>query len=468
MSKPIGALLLFSKAPLPGIVKTRLIRDRVCDPKSACLFYTLMLRDIFTTLCKVVKERNIHLIISYTPGFARKEFEEILPECLKTRTTFFVQPNVDVVERVAASFKYAFQAGFSYAILFPGDVPDINRNDIKVAMSALEKATSSRVPFMVIGPAHDGGAYLIGVNVYTPLEFVTELDDANKVSSRLVLFCQKNKVGYVLLENRMDIDDSLDCYVFAKLAHKPSHTLDFILTHMKNLIPNKSKLISVIVPVLNEENTLQHFIRCIKNQSLTDYELIIVDGGSVDNTLSIATKYADRVVVTKNGRQVQENIGACSAKGEILVFIYADIVFPNNLLECIARVCKIKNIVAGSGELKYSSLKIRYRFIEILRKLAADILGVEGMNPFFFVKQEAFWRIGGFNQKVLEEGVDASRKLKKFGYVVRLPLICYASARRFEKKGFVRTLIIWAFTVILSYFGLKMSGLERKIWRPVR
>ena len=88
--------------------------------------------------------------------------------------------------------------------------------------------------------------------------------------------------------------------------------------------------ISVIIPTLNEESHIEKTLQSITQQQ-GDYELYVVDGGSTDNTIAIAKRYAG-VINNKRGRAVQMNTGAKFCKGDVLLFLHADTLLPGNAL----------------------------------------------------------------------------------------------------------------------------------------
>jgi len=90
--------------------------------------------------------------------------------------------------------------------------------------------------------------------------------------------------------------------------------------------------LSIIIPALNEENNLPGLLNSLKEQSFSDYEIIIADAGSKDGTAAIAKKYGCKIVpggLPAKGR----NEGAKIAKGDILFFLDADTVLPDNFFE---------------------------------------------------------------------------------------------------------------------------------------
>lgn len=99
-------------------------------------------------------------------------------------------------------------------------------------------------------------------------------------------------------------------------------------------------LVSVIIPTYNSEGTLDLCLQSIINQSYKKIEIVVVDGGSVDDTLKISQKYGVKVVRTeKPSRTLQRNVGLVNASGKILLNVDSDEVLPCKLIqECVSRI----------------------------------------------------------------------------------------------------------------------------------
>jgi hypothetical protein len=104
----------------------------------------------------------------------------------------------------------------------------------------------------------------------------------------------------------------------------------------------------------------------------------------------------------------------------------------------------------------------------MLRDTISRALGIFGLGSSFFVRRRIFHDVGGFDEYTNEEGVDISKRLRRYGKLVMLDDFVQTSPRRYERCGFAQTLFAWAFTIALSYFGVHGSWIERHIWRVVR
>jgi len=195
---------------------------------------------------------------------------------------------------------------------------------------------------------------------------------------------------------------------------------------------------------------------------------VSINGFQDDSAVAVAAPLVDRVVMlNRRGRQHQENVGAMGAKGGILLFLHADARLHRDTLRRIRELVREENVIGGGSSLFYDSVEFRYRMLEKLRHLFAGLLGIYGIIGFF-LRRDAFLAIGMFDENRLEEAVAASVRVRRLGKTVRLNLPVLVSARRFEKRGFVRTTILWATTVFVSVLGLRAARLEELLWPEQR
>lgn len=208
------------------------------------------------------------------------------------------------------------------------------------------------------------------------------------------------------------------------------------------------------MPVLNEAGNLRN---TLSQLNLSDNEeLIIVDGGSADSTLSIAGEFTDKVFETKTGRANVMNFGAGKAAGAILLFLHADCILPDNGFTLIRDTLNNGDIAAGAFSLRIGHPGFGFRLIEtasnIRSRITSLIYGDQGM----FLRKEVFHHIGGFTIIPLMEDIEISRKLRKAGKIVFIKPPITASPRRWLKEGMIyTTLRDW--TIAFSYTFFKIS-----------
>lgn len=205
--------------------------------------------------------------------------------------------------------------------------------------------------------------------------------------------------------------------------------------------------ISIIVPTYNEEKCIEATLKSIKNQKTDlDYEIIVSDCKSQDKTVSIAKKYADKIVVSKKRTIASgRNTGAKNAKGKVLVFIDADTqILPDYLEFIFKKFKKIPHLVGLSTSFKFSKQSPKLIFAEeitnnyLLMRSQLDCATLPGFNTC--VLKDKLEKVGGFKNSVLED-VQLSKDLNLLGKVKYLPeKKVITSSRKLEKVGVIGTL----------------------------
>jgi len=197
-------------------------------------------------------------------------------------------------------------------------------------------------------------------------------------------------------------------------------------------------------------------------------ELIVVDGGSSDRTVSIAYKYTDKVYVTKRGRGHQMNFGAERASGDILLFLHADCTLPEEGFRIIRNVLKDNRIAAGAFDLSIVHPKLRFRIIEFGANLRSRITSIPYGDQGLFMKREVFEQLGGFADIPLMEDIEISGRLRRMGRIIFIRPPIKTSPRRWLKEGPVfTTLRDWAIAVSFAFFKVSPYRLM-KYYEDVR
>jgi len=202
--------------------------------------------------------------------------------------------------------------------------------------------------------------------------------------------------------------------------------------------------VSVIVPTLNEEKYLSRCLKSLRTQlHEPNFETIVIDGGSVDQTLAIAKKYADKVLVEKGRVGAARNKGAQIAKGDILAFIDADTMASDHWLHEIVKFFRsCPGAVGATGPtLPYDGGtvdSITYKFWTIYLQrmlLAMGMPHVIGFNCAY--RRKAFLQAGGFDEAaVMSEDIKLAQKMRQFGKIVfDKRMSALTSARRFQRCG---------------------------------
>jgi len=204
--------------------------------------------------------------------------------------------------------------------------------------------------------------------------------------------------------------------------------------------------ISVIVPTLNEEESIEPCLKSIRSQNTEhDYEIIVSDSGSKDRTIEIARKYVNKIVTSKKGIAPARNTGAKHAEGSILVFIDADTILPKNYLEKVMEnFINDPELLAFSAGFAFSNRDSKLIFIEKITNsylVFRDKIGLAILPGFnLAIRQDIFKSTGGFRDVPLEDGEFAFRlrKLGKTRYFTDFYVI--TSSRRLERMGLLGTI----------------------------
>jgi rSAM/selenodomain-associated transferase 2 len=218
--------------------------------------------------------------------------------------------------------------------------------------------------------------------------------------------------------------------------------------------------ISIIVPVLNEAPILRDFLARIRALAPSG-EIIVVDGGSKDESLALARDLADQSVPSSPGRATQMNTGAALARGDVLWFVHADSVIAPDSMRAIEEVLSSRNVVGGCFRLRIDSPRWVYRVRDGIGNLLVGLFGFALGDRGIFCRREFFAKIGGYPEVAFLEDAAFYRKLKKEGRVVQLKARIRTSARRYEELGPVLTMFFYALIMLLYVMRIPLPILER-------
>jgi rSAM/selenodomain-associated transferase 2 len=219
--------------------------------------------------------------------------------------------------------------------------------------------------------------------------------------------------------------------------------------------------ISIIVPVLNEQINLPEALSNLQPFRRQGHEVVIVDGGSSDNSLMLAQQAADTVIVSKAGRALQMNSGAAVATGDIFLFLHCDTFLPENALEVIAGNFQRKNYW-GRFDVRLSGNKFVFRLIERLMNLRSRLTSIATGDQAIFIERKLFNRLGGFPEIALMEDISISGLLRKRSSPVCLKQQVITSSRRWESNGVVATVLLMWKLRLLYFFGVSADKLSQK------
>lgn len=227
------------------------------------------------------------------------------------------------------------------------------------------------------------------------------------------------------------------------------------------------KSISIIIPVLNEASAINRSIGHVLSQKYDGFiEVIVVDGSPEGETVHSIREEKVKKLTAEKGRSRQMNKGALHAGGEVLLFLHADTVLPEEGLEGISAVMEKGDAVGGAFDLGIDSRRPVFRVIESMASLRSRLTRVPYGDQAIFIRSDYFRATGGFREMPLMEDVELMRRIRKVG-----DRICFINAkvltspRRWEKEGvFYCTLRNWML-IALYLLGVSPERLA-KFYQP--
>lgn len=217
--------------------------------------------------------------------------------------------------------------------------------------------------------------------------------------------------------------------------------------------------VSVIVPVLNEENTIGSTLEALLR--LAPDEIIVVDGGSDDRTREVCARSGVTLLGSARGRARQMNFGAAQARGDVLLFLHADTRLPDSAFGDIAAALGDPGCVGGRFDIELEGSHWMLGVIGRMISYRSRISKVGTGDQAIFVRREVFDRLGGYPEVPLMEDIAFCRALKRRGTVACLSSKVITSARRWERDGVWRTIARMWVLKLLYLAGVAPSRLKR-------
>lgn len=222
-------------------------------------------------------------------------------------------------------------------------------------------------------------------------------------------------------------------------------------------------MLSIIVPVLNEQGQINSLIEHINGQDYDgDFEIIIVDGDPQCGTIKAIRDNSAICITSSKGRARQMNAGAAIARGAILIFLHADTKLPEGALQKISQVLGNPKYIGGAFDLGIDSDKLILKYIAVRASFRSRLNRIPYGDQAIFIRKNYFDKIGGFRDIPLMEDVDLMRRIKKDGkkiHILRDKVI--TSARRWENEGAVYTTLRNQIIVFLYYLGVSPHKLAK-------
>lgn len=225
--------------------------------------------------------------------------------------------------------------------------------------------------------------------------------------------------------------------------------------------------ISIIIPVLNEATTIEATLTIL--QDTPDLEIIVVDGGSRDQTINIAnfvskqlaSSLSIKIIATTAGRAHQMNTGAVVAKGDILLFLHGDTCLPPQFNLLLLQALQDAVTVAGAFELQINAQLPGLRLVEKMVNMRSRFFSLPYGDQAIFMKKSVFEEIGGFPNLPIMEDFELMLALRKLGKIVIISAPVITSGRRWQKLGVVKTTLLNQLIIAGYFIGISPNLLVR-------
>lgn len=225
--------------------------------------------------------------------------------------------------------------------------------------------------------------------------------------------------------------------------------------------------LSIIIPVLNEADHIVPALEALMPLRSRGAELIVVDGGSTDDTVARATPLATFVIASPRGRAMQMNAGATIAGADVLLFLHADTRLPADADQFVLDSLAQSRRAWGRFDVTIEGRHPLLPLIAASMNLRSRLTGITTGDQAMFMRREAFTAAGGFPEIALMEDITFARNLKRISSPLNLRARITTSGRRWEQRGVVRTIMLMWRLRLAYFFGAKPQDLARRYgYRP--
>jgi rSAM/selenodomain-associated transferase 1 len=433
-----NALLIFLRYPDAGKVKRRL-SEEIGSERAAEVYEKLIRRTLGVASDFKRRTPEVRIALFHTP----QDPGEKLKNKFRGPWEFCAQEGEHLGVRMANALEAAFATGADKAVLIGTDLSDIEAVDIEGAFRNIgEKAA-------VLGPAADGGFYLIGSDRPIAAPFHFNVWGTGDVFARTARELESAGFRIHLTAERRDVDCKRDLDLLDR---------DFLF----------DSSISIIIPTLADAQELSPLLLYLESSLWPGDEIVVVQGGAFEKAALRRISSSLAVVSTRKGRGIQQNAGAILSKGTILFFLHDDTVPPPEFPYLIRRACRDYPAALGCFKLRFLPSNRALGLIASWANLRTALFKLPYGDQGLFCRKEIFERAGGFGRSYLMEDVDLVGKFRKMGQgggaVSILPVPVYSSPNRYLRKGVLKASLLNHSTFLLAALGCDERILYRKYY----
>jgi rSAM/selenodomain-associated transferase 2/rSAM/selenodomain-associated transferase 1 len=225
-------------------------------------------------------------------------------------------------------------------------------------------------------------------------------------------------------------------------------------------MPTHRVALRIVIPVLNEGAALTKRLLRLQSLRAQGAELVVVDGGSTDESWARARPWVDRLLCCEPGRAQQMNLGAADtlrSQADALLFLHADTQLPKDAFAAIQAA--LQRSVWGRFDVQLESSDWRLRIVQTMMNLRSRLTGIATGDQAMFVKAPLFQTLGGFPNQLLMEDIELSKRLRKQSRPACLRQMVITSARKWERVGVWRTVLLMWRLRLAYFFGASPTAL---------
>ena len=431
---PCEKLCVITRYPEPGRTKTRLIP--ALGAEAAAALQHAMTAHVLAVARALAADRHIAVETRYEGGD-----EAAMREAFGADHRYHPQGGGDLGERLHRCVSDSLASGAERVVIVGADVPGIDADILRQAFEGL------RDHDLVMGPATDGGYYLIGLRHDVPELFTGVPWGTETVLQRTLEAAAARALTVLMLPALADVDRPEDLSVVER-------------SWGKTRLDDALGTISVIIPTLNEADGIDAALDPLFGSSPVA-EVIVVDGGSTDGTPDKALAHGAKILAAAGGRAQQMNAGAAVATGNILLFLHADTRLPAGFQQLVRQGLGFPGVVGGAFQFHLDGDAGVFHFLERLTNWRARRLQMPYGDQALFMRTQTFKSLGGFPEMPIMEDFELVRRLKHRGLIRILPASATTSARRWKKRGIIKTTILNQIVIAGYYLGVSPQTLAR-------
>lgn len=421
-------LIVFARWPEAGATKTRLIP--ALGEQGAADLHRMMTHHTLRTAGRLARQRTgVNIEVRFAGGDAER-----MAGLFGDHLRYVPQGEGDLGARMNRAIDDALAHGAGRAVVIGTDCPELTAPLLAHAFDQLDGADA------VVGPASDGGYYLIGMSKPHPQLFTDPDWGKESVLATTLDIAERHGIRIARLVELNDIDRPEDLGQWSAAFRQT---------------------VSVIIPARNEAARIGVTVDIARRHG--DAEIIVVDGGSADDTGRIAREHGAQVITSKPGRAIQMNGGAEVAAGDVLVFCHADAHLPAEFERAACKALATEGAAAGAFDLTIRGDEPGLRRVERAVRRRTRWMKTPYGDQAVFIRRTTFEKLGGYRDLPIMEDYDLVKRAKKLGEIVVADGSVSVSARYWKQHGIGRATwlnqkVLWGW-----YLGVKPTTLAK--WR---